>query len=155
MIRRALLFAALLAATPATAMEPFARGTYATLREHAAGRPMVVHFWSLTCAPCMVELPHWAALARRAPGLRVVLVNTDPPEQAVAVERAAKRAGLAGIPQYGFADRFAARLRYEVDPDWQGELPRTDLIARDGSTRALLGTLDMAMLERWGREQAR
>jgi len=155
MSRRVLLLAALLAATPAAAMEPFARGSYAALREQAAGRPMVVHFWSPTCAPCMVELPHWASLARRAPDLRIVLVNTDPPEQAAAVERAAKRAGLGSVTQYGFADRFAARLRFEVDPDWQGELPRTDLIARDGSTRALLGTLDMAMLERWSREQAR
>lgn len=155
MIRRAVLLAALLAATPAAAMEPFARGSYAALREQAVGQAMVVHFWSLTCAPCMVELPHWAALARRAPGLRIVLVNTDPPEQAAAVERAARRAGLGGVAQYGFADRFAARLRYEVDPDWQGELPRTDLVARDGSSRALLGTLDLAMLERWGREQAK
>jgi thiol-disulfide isomerase/thioredoxin len=141
-----------LLAFPAQATEPFTRGTWATLR---AEGPAVVHFWSLTCAPCMAELPRWPALASRAPALRILLVNTDPPDQAAEVERAAHRAGLGALRQLGFADRFAARLRYEVDPDWQGELPRTDLIARDGTVTVVLGALDLAALQHWAKEQAR
>jgi hypothetical protein len=103
----------------------------------------------------MAELPLWPDLARRLPDVVVILVNTDPPEQAAAIARAAQRAGLEPLRQYAFADRFAARLRWEVDPDWQGELPRTDLLARDGTRRALLGSIDMPSLAEWAKEQTR
>jgi hypothetical protein len=59
------------------------------------------------------------------------------------------------LPQFGFVDRFAARLRWEVDPDWQGELPRTDLLGRDGTRRHILGSIDRAMLQSWAKEQGR
>jgi thiol-disulfide isomerase/thioredoxin len=153
MMRR-LVLASLLAA-PAWASDPFGRGSWSSLQAGLAGRPAIVHFWSLTCAPCMAELPLWPDLAWRLPDVVVVLVNTDPPEQAAAIARAAQRAGLEPLRQYAFADRFAARLRWEVDPDWQGELPRTDLLARDGTRRALLGSIDMPSLAEWAKEQTR
>jgi thiol-disulfide isomerase/thioredoxin len=117
---------------------------------------LVVHFWALSCAPCLADLPGWAELARRHPGLRLVLVNTDPPEDAPAVQRMLDRMGVARLRNLAFADRFAARLRFEVDPDWQGELPRTDLVAADGSDRPVLGMLPRAELETWlSRQPAR
>jgi len=152
MNRRALLIAMALA-PPAHAAEPFARGGWAALRASFAGRATIVHFWSLTCAPCMVELAQWPALARRMPGISVVLVNTDAPDQAAAIARAAQRAGLGGLRQYAFADGFAARLRWEIDPSWQGELPRTELLDRDGTQHHLLGTIDETRLITWARGQ--
>jgi hypothetical protein len=35
------------------------------------------------------------------------------------------------------------RLRYEVDRQWRGEIPRTMLIGRDGSITTIEGTADM------------
>ena len=33
-----------------------------------AGQPTVIHFWGLTCGPCLVELPQWGdAAGRRGP----------------------------------------------------------------------------------------
>ncbi len=153
-MKRRVLLAAFLPAR-AWATEPFSRGSWAALETAASRKPTIVHFWSLTCAPCMAELPHWPDLARRLPGIEVVLVNTDPPAQAETIAHAARRAGLGSLPQYGFADRFAARLRWEVDPDWQGELPRTDLLGRDGTRRHILGSIDRAMLQSWAKEQGR
>lgn len=151
MRRRALLLGPLLQAAPAHAGElaPFGRGSFAALKAEAAGTPLVVHFWALTCAPCLAELPAWAALARRHPGLRLVLVNTDPPEAEPQVQRMLARSGVARLRNLAFADRFAARLRWEVDPGWQGELPRTDLIAADGRGMSVLGIMARPALEAW------
>ena len=147
---RALLLALLLAG-PAQAAElaPFGRGSFAALKAEAAGAPLVVHFWALSCAPCLAELPGWARLARANPGMRLVLVNTDPPEAEPQVKRMLDRMGVGRLRNLAFADRFAARLRFEVDPNWQGELPRTDLVAADGSTRGVLGMLPRPELEAW------
>ncbi len=150
-----LLLALLLLAAPAGAaeLEPFNRGSFAALKAEAAGAPLVVHFWALSCAPCLAELPGWARLARANPGMRLVLVNTDPPEAEPQVKRMLERMGVARLRNLMFADRFAARLRFEVDPQWQGELPRTDLVARNGTTRGVLGMFHRPELEAWLRTQ--
>ena len=158
---RALLWV-LLAASPVTTstasaadLQPFGRGSYAALRTEAAGAPLIVHFWALSCAPCLAELPGWARLARANPGLRLVLVNTDPPEAEVQVKRLLDRSGVGRLRNLAFTDRFAARLRYEVDPQWQGELPRTDLVAVDGSSRGVLGVLAQTEVQAWIKAQLR
>lgn len=145
-MRRALLVVlALLVTTSVWAGEtrPFLKGSYAALLKDHAGRPLVVHFWSLTCAPCLVELPQWQEVRRRHPELDLVLVATDPLDDAAKLERTLKRAGLAGVESWAFADSFAERLRFEIDKSWRGELPMTRLIGRDGSAEAVTGSVDV------------
>lgn len=157
MKRRALLAAPWLLATaptpalaaPAPVLEPFGRGSWAVLKAAHAGRPLAVHFWGLSCGPCLVELPRWAGLARRHPGLAVVLVHADPPGTEAQVSATLARSGLARLRHLAFADRFAARLRFEVDPGWQGELPRTDLVDAAGQATPVIGPLAPAALAAW------
>ena len=59
-----------------------------------------------------------------------------------------KRAGLDAVESWGFAG-FASRLRFEIDPRWHGELPRTLLIAADGSTKALTGVAELDEVRAW------
>jgi hypothetical protein len=54
-----------------------------------------------------------------------------------------------------FSDDFVERLRYEIDPHWQGEIPRTVLIGADGSTTSLEGVADFAEVKAWLDAQAR
>jgi thiol-disulfide isomerase/thioredoxin len=142
----------------ATAGEPhpFGRGSWQELRQAHAGQPTVVHFWALTCGPCLVELPLWGALVRERRDLRLVLVNTDrvleKPERMLAT---LDKAGLEAVENWVFADRFVERLRFEVDPDWRGELPRTLLIARDGAVTVFSGAADPATIRRWLDSQVR
>jgi thiol-disulfide isomerase/thioredoxin len=135
----------------ATAGEPlpFGRGSWQELRKAHAGQPMVVHFWSLTCGPCLVELPLWGTLVRERADLRLVLVSTDRISERPERMTAAHKAGLGAVESWAFADRFAERLRFEVDPGWRGELPRTVLIGRDGAVTAFSGAADPASIRRW------
>jgi thiol-disulfide isomerase/thioredoxin len=135
---------------------PFERGSWAKLRAEHAGQPIVVHFWGLTCGPCLVELPHWGKLLAERPDLRLVLVAADPvPQNPERVTDTLSSAGLGNSESWSFNDRFDERLRYEIDPAWAGELPRTLLIDRDGKTTVLTGIADLARVRAWLDAQAK
>jgi thiol-disulfide isomerase/thioredoxin len=150
MTRWTVLLLALAAACPASAGEarPFLRGSWQELRQLHQGKPTIVHFWGITCAPCMVEMPRWAKLAETDRKLDLVLVDADPVGEAADAPMLAKM-GLAGTESWRFADDFTERLRYEIDPKWHGELPLTLLIGRDGAVRKIIGSADFAEVQHW------
>ena len=148
----AVLAVALAGAHAALAAEPraFGRGSFGAILQAHRGQPMVVHLWGLTCAPCLVELPRWGELARERRLPALVLIAADPAPQAMAqVAATLERVGLGGAESWSFADGFAERLRFEIDPKWAGELPRTVLIAADGSRTVLEGVADLARVRAW------
>lgn len=53
-----------------------------------------------------------------------------------------------GAGNWIFDDLFTERLRFEIDPRWQGEIPRTMLIARDGTTTIVEGVADPTQVQR-------
>jgi thiol-disulfide isomerase/thioredoxin len=155
------LLALLLAVTSfrgAEAAEPlsFERGSWAKLRAAHAGQPIVVHLWGLTCGPCLVELPEWGKLQAQRPDLALVLVAADPlPQDPERVSATLARAGLGNSESWTFTDRFYERLRYEIDPSWAGELPRTVMIDRDGKAQVLPGVADLSTVRAWLESQAK
>lgn len=153
-MRLAILLALLLAlagGTPAGADPlPFERGSWARLRDAHAGKPTVIHFWGLTCGPCLVELPEWGKLKAARPDLSLVLVAADPlPQDPERLNAMLDRAGLGATESWSFTDRFYERLRYEIDPAWAGELPRTVMIDRAGKAIVLPGVADLTQVRAW------
>lgn len=136
---------------------PFLRGSWAEIRAAHAGRPTIVHVWGMSCGPCLAELPDWAIFLRAHPGADFVLVNGDRPgddRQGLVDERLAK-AGLRELERWRFAEPHLDRLRFEIDPAWQGELPYTLLIARDGAITSFSGSADFSELSGWLETQTR
>ena len=134
---------------------PFERGSWAKLRTAHTEQPTVVHFWGLTCGPCLVELPNWGKLLAERKDLHLVLLAADPlPQQPEQLAATLDRAGLGSAESWAFTDRFYERLRYEIDPAWAGELPRTEMIARDGTVTVLRGVADLAKVRAWLDAQA-
>ncbi len=157
---RALFLAMMLAIPQAVAApaQPFVQGSWQALLHAHQGRPLVVHFWGVTCAPCMVEMPKWAAIAQSDRNFDFVLVDADPVGADPAAEAPMLRQmGLGAAENWRFADGFVERLRYEIDPKWRGELPLTLLIGRDGSARKILGSADFEAVHAWlaGQESAK
>jgi thiol-disulfide isomerase/thioredoxin len=156
-MRRPLLAAALLFLTGvATAgeLKPFVRGSWQSLKESHAGRPLIIHFWGLTCGPCRPEMQAFGKLLSERPDLPLVTINADivpdPPEAALDF---LDKTGLASAENCIFDDSFVERLRYEIDPKWQGEIPLTLLIGRDGMTRKIEGAAKMPEISAWFDEQ--
>lgn len=149
---RLLLFALLVAAPAAAAeLRPFVPGSAAAIAAAHQGRAHVVAYWSIDCLPCLAELPLWRKLADG--GLAVVLVATDDlAAHAARLSRLLDRHGLT-VPAYAFADPFVERLRFEVARGWQGELPRTHLVAADGAVQPVTGLVAEETIASWLRQQ--
>ena len=153
-MKRRLLLAGVLAAgavRPARAgMRGFGRGTWRTLLAAHKGRPAIVHFWGITCGPCLSELPAWGGFLRQHPSAPLLLIAADPaPQPGEALASVLDRSGLAGAEAWRFDAGFSERLYFEVDPDWQGELPRTTLLTADGTQDSWLGETDFKRLAQW------
>ncbi len=151
--------AVLALASPApegAALRPFVRGSWKQLRAAHTGRPMVVHFWGVTCAPCMGELPKWGQLEQSKPGVDIVFVAADPiPIEPPNIEAAIARTGIGTAEQWIFADSFLERLRFEVSPQWGGELPYTVMIDAAGTVQSTSGVMDLQVLRTWITRHAR
>ena len=65
----------------------------------------------------------------------------------------AGKAGLVVDRELDLHDGFVERLRFEIDPTWQGDIPRTMLISRDGTITTIEGSAEMADLEKWSAQQ--
>lgn len=125
----------------------FKRGSWKSLLAARAGRPAVVHFWGLTCGPCLAELPAWGRFLATHPNAPLILIAADPiPQPEDQQMHTLARAGLADAEHWSFDGGFSERLYFEVDPDWQGELPRTALLP---SSESWLGETDFARLSTW------
>lgn len=128
--------------------KPLVRGSWQEILKAHAGRPIVVHLWGLTCAPCLKELPEWAEMKKS--GMNLIMIAAD--EAAGEVDELSAtlgKAGLRNVESWAFADSFQERLRFEIDPKWRGELPRTILIAKDGTMTAMPGASDLAAIRAW------
>ena len=147
----AALAAGLLFTSAALAIDfkPYGRGDYETLLKARAGRPLIVHFWSVTCPACVAELPQWAKLTEARKDIDIIFVDTDDVEERDRAALRVEKAGLAGAAHYGFADSFAEKLYFEVDHDWRGELPFTVLVTKEGARKTITGGVDDPEVVNW------
>jgi thiol-disulfide isomerase/thioredoxin len=143
------LAAASAAETPSE-LKPFVRGSWQNVLRSHAGRPTLVHFWGVTCGPCKVELPLLGQFMKDHSEIDVVMISADlVPNLPGAARTMLERAGLGSAENWIFSDGFVERLRFEIDPAWQGEIPRTLLIARDGTVTTIEGSAEIPDLEKW------
>lgn len=142
-------------AATAGPLEPFGCGSWKRILEAHAGRPLVVHFWGLSCAPCRKEMPRWGQILEQRPDAPIVMINADlVPNEIEDAQAFLDQSGLAGAESWIFEDRFVERLRYEIDPQWHGEIPLTVLIASNGTRTVIEGAAPASAVLDWLEVQA-
>lgn len=139
----------------AQGVEGLHAGDMARIRESFKGRPLVLHMWSLTCAPCLTELPKWAVRIKRNPAVAFVFINTDGLRYAPSLNKRLLDAAVMPTRSLVYADDFVERLQYEISSDWHGELPRNELVDRSAGALVTLGLLSDADFEKWIRQSKR
>jgi hypothetical protein len=128
----------------------FRKGSWQDLTDARKGQKLIVHFWSVACAPCLAELPGWGKFLAGHPDAPLVLVNWESrPQPADRITATLAKAGLDRAENWTLADDFEQKIRFEIDRNWMGELPRTQLIAQDGSMSIVSGTMDFGKLAAW------
>ena len=132
----------------ATELKTYRAGEWNALLKSSDKKPMVVHLWGFTCAPCLEELPRWGEFVAQFPNLKTVFIQVDdvPPELAI---QTLTDAHLEGADNRTSATIFDEYMRYEIDPRWRGELPLTLLISPNGDLKRLRGTVDFKVIQQW------
>lgn len=133
----------------------FAPGSLQQIQRELAGQPFILSIWSANCTHCPAELKALGELARKHPGLKLVLLAADSPDLAPQLEQLARDYGLGQQPQWVFADDQPERLRFEIDRRWYGELPRTYFFDARHQREARSGVVPAAQLERWAVEHVK
>ena len=135
-------------------LKPFERGSWQQLLRSHTGHPTIVHFWGVTCGPCKIELPLLGTFMKDHPAIDVVTISADlVPDLPGATRSMLEKANLSSAENWIFSDGFVERLRFEIDPAWQGDIPRTMLISRDGAITTIEGSADMRDVEKWSDQQ--
>ena len=145
-------FFMLVLAIPVNAADfrPFGSKSRPLIENELAGKPFILALWSVDCPYCMEDLQALGQLVKQHPELALVTVCTDARETS---ESAARLLDSLDLPQHGrwqFAERDDERLRYNIDKNWYGELPRTYFYNARHEVKALSGKPDPLVLDAWG-----
>jgi thiol-disulfide isomerase/thioredoxin len=106
----------------------------------------LVILWSFDCPPCITELEKISELHQQFPDYQLTLINTDAVGEQVRVKKILQQFNLAGLDNWGFANSDEEKLRYDIDPRWYGDLPRSYFFPLQGNIKRLRGALTSAEL---------
>lgn len=123
----------------------------ARIADSQRGKPFVLVVWSLDCVYCKRNFDALGKLRARHPELRVVTLATDSAEALPQVQQVLQRVSLTRNA-WVFGHEPQERLRYAVDPEWMGEMPRTYFYRADGQRQGVSGVIsegDWARHLRW------
>jgi thiol-disulfide isomerase/thioredoxin len=120
------------------------------LRKNASGKLRLVNFWATWCAPCQAEFPELIAISRiyRQRNFEFVTVSLNRPDEEPSVLGFLKKQ-QASCRNLVFASADREPLIDAFDPNWQGAVPFTVLIAPGGKVvYRETGSIDPLALKR-------
>jgi len=127
-----------------------AAGLEALVKNADSGKTRLVNFWASWCAPCMEEFPElqktWRMYRQRPFELVTVAINFPDEETGVRKFLDEQHATTKNL-LFGTTDPYA--LMKVVDPDWNGAVPYSMIVAPGGKVLYRgSGALDMLVARR-------
>lgn len=129
-------------------MQSFDNDSYARIEQSYTGLPFLVALWSLDCPPCMRELEMLGRVHQEHPDFKLVLINTDGVEARDDAKSLLASFRLNSADSWIFASEQTEKLRFSIDPQWYGELPRSYLF-QNGIRQGHSGPIDETRLRDW------
>jgi thiol-disulfide isomerase/thioredoxin len=130
----------------AVSLQSFDIGSFEQIVSDKNKQDHLVILWSFDCPPCITELEKISELHQQFPDYQLTLINTDAVDEQVRVKKVLQQFNLAGLDNWGFANSDEEKLRYDIDPRWYGDLPRSYFFPLQGKIKRLRGALTSAEL---------
>ena len=127
----------------------FTFDSFSEIKSAFQGQEFLLGLWSVDCPPCLVELNMIGSLLELNPDLPFVLISTDSIDTNKDAIEFLSDFNLEQRESWMFADNFVERLRYTIDPNWYGELPRSYFFDNDHNMSSHSGIMTEQLLEEW------
>ena len=128
-------------ASASVSLKAFELGSFEQIVTDKNQQDHLVILWSFDCPPCITELEKISELHQQFPNYQLTLINTDAVEEQMRVKKILQQFDLAGLDNWGFANDDEEKLRYDIDPRWYGDLPRSYFFPLVGKIKRLRGAL--------------
>jgi hypothetical protein len=119
------------------------------IEEKYTGEPFLMVLWEINCLPCHEEMALIGKYRQIHPDMNIVMIGTDDISRRDDIDELLEKHGLVGIDSWLFAHPNIERLRYSIDPNWFGELPRNYIYDSDSSRIGFSGKLTEELLDEW------
>jgi len=128
---------------------PFDMNTRKVIEKRYIDQPLIISFWSIDCPYCIDDLKKLGKALSKNTNVKLITVCVDGKESAKKAERILSQANLPKHEQYQYAVVDEDRLRYNIDPAWYGELPRTYFYDAAHQVTPLSGKISNSFLDKW------
>ena len=128
---------------------PFDMNTRKVIEKRYIDQPLIISFWSIDCPYCIDDLKKLGKALSKNTNVKLITVCVDGKESAKKAERVLSQANLPKHEQYQYAEVDEDRLRYNIDPAWYGELPRTYFYDTAHQVTPLSGKISNSFLDKW------
>lgn len=130
-------------------IKPYNADTINEIQSHYKGQAFLMILWSHDCPPCRKELEYLETIQQHQAITNIVLINTDGNDEITTVESILKSHQLSALDNWIFAHSNIEKLRYSIDPNWAGELPKSYFYDALHERQAKSGSLSIEVLQRW------
>lgn len=127
-------------------LKSFVSGSFSAILEQRQHSTLVLIFWSVDCPSCYKELEMLSELERNNLNADIVLISTDIDIPHVELRSILERYNLDNIELWKFSGNSDERLRFEIDHNWYGELPRSYIFKKSEKLYVESGVLSEAKL---------
>ena len=128
---------------------PFDMNTRKVIEKRYIDQPLIISFWSIDCPYCIDDLKKLGKALSKNTNVKLITVCVDGKESAKKAERILSQANLPKHEKYQYAEVDEDRLRYNIDPAWYGELPRTYFYDATHQVTPLSGKISNSFLNKW------
>ena len=128
---------------------PFDMNTRKVIEKRYIDQPLIISFWSIDCPYCIDDLKKLGKALSKNTNVQLITVCVDGKESAKKAERILSQANLPKHEKYQYAEVDEDRLRYNIDPAWYGELPRTYFYDATHQVTPLSGKISNSFLDKW------
>ncbi len=128
-------------------LKQFVSGSYQNLLAENTKKPLMLTIWSTTCSTCLQKMSLLRELQKNRTDINFVMLSTDDVSLASQVKSILSKNQLTDVESWIFADKNAQKLRYEIDPTWYGELPRTYFYNKNNERVGISGAISQQAYE--------
>lgn len=118
-------------------------GSYQQILTEKNNQAFMLVIWSLDCSTCIKDMELLSSIHKNRPELKIVMLSTDEQSASGDIQKLMEKYHLADVENWVFANDNAQKLRYEIDPSWYSELPRTYFFSASHQREGVSGALKL------------